>query len=125
MTELKSSNRLTVKWVRDRAKARYKKDIKCYICGETESLDFHHHFTLTPLLRRWMLKNGMKDTDVLVWRDKFIAEHEYELYEATITLCHTNHLNLHKVYGKTPGLGTAKKQIRWAGIQKEKFKGKL
>ena len=29
-----------VKYVRDKAKSRYKKSNQCYICGDTENLDF-------------------------------------------------------------------------------------
>ena len=36
-----------VKYVRDRAKSRYKKDVECYICGNKESLDYHHYYSLT------------------------------------------------------------------------------
>ena len=54
-------------------------------------------------------------------RDDFIEEHHAELYEHTVTLCHTHHLQLHSIYGKDPGLGTAKKQARWVQIQREKY----
>jgi hypothetical protein len=37
-----------------------------------------------------------------------------------VTLCHTHHLKLHSIYGKDPSLGTAKKQMRWVEIQREK-----
>ncbi len=38
-----------VKYVRDKAKSKYKKGSACEICGETEQLDFHHFYSLTPL----------------------------------------------------------------------------
>ena len=37
MIELK---RDLVKYIRDRAKSKYKKGTKCYICGESAKLDF-------------------------------------------------------------------------------------
>ena len=33
-----------VKYVRDKAKSKYKKEAECYICGSTENLDFHHFY---------------------------------------------------------------------------------
>ena len=116
-----TNQRDTVKFVRDRAKSRYVKGTECKICTETEGLDFHHHYSLTPLLKRWMIKNNKKSEDVLDWRDEFIGLHYEELYVHTSTLCHTHHLRLHAVYGKNPGLGTAKKQQRWVRIQREKY----
>jgi hypothetical protein len=117
-------NRDAVKWVRDRAKSRYNKGSECEICGSTENLDFHHYYSVAELLDRWCTKNKLTlktDDDVLAVRDRFIAEHEYELFEATVTLCNFHHAeSLHKIYGKSPGLGTAKKQMNWVKIQKEK-----
>ena len=43
-----------VKYVRDKAKSRYKKGTECFICGETEKLDFHHFYGLTELLETWL-----------------------------------------------------------------------
>jgi hypothetical protein len=117
-------NRDAVKWIRDRAKSRYNKGSECEICGSTENLDFHHYYSVAELLDRWCTKNKLTlktDDDVLAVRDRFIAEHEYELFEATVTLCNFHHAeSLHKIYGKSPGLGTAKKQMNWVRIQKEK-----
>jgi hypothetical protein len=117
MTNLK---RDCVKYIRDRAKARYEKGTECYICGETSELDFHHFYSLSPLLNRWIIKNRLDPEAVLEFRDRFIREHEAELYEHTVTLCHSHHLKLHSIYGRNPALGTAKKQMRWASIQREK-----
>jgi hypothetical protein len=114
-----------VKWIRDRAKSRYVKGTACEICGSTENLDFHHYYSLAELFNRWVVKKKYRfDTDeqVLAIRDEFIAEHEYELFDAAVTLCNFHHADsLHKIYGKAPGLGTAKKQMRWVAIQKEKY----
>ena len=117
MTALK---RDVVKYVRDKAKARYRKADCCEICGSTEDLDLHHFLSLTSLVRRWMQKNGYSSEDIVEVRDQFIKEHEAELYEYVATLCRFHHQKLHSVYGKNPGLGTAKKQARWIGIQRDK-----
>lgn len=117
MVELK---RDLVKYVRDRAKSAYNKGSECYICGDTHSLDFHHYYSLTPLLNRWIKLNRKKPEDVLEWRDEFIRLHKDELYTHAVTLCRSHHLHLHKIYGKNPSLGTAKKQMRWVEIQREK-----
>ena len=109
-----------VKYVRDRAKSKYDKGTECFICGETENLDFHHYYSLTPLLNRWAKINRKKSSDVLDWRDEFIEQHMDELYKHAVTLCHSHHLKLHSIYGKNPALGTAKKQMRWTEIQREK-----
>ena len=42
-----------VKYVRDKAKSKYNKATQCYICGETENLDFHHFYGMTELLETW------------------------------------------------------------------------
>jgi hypothetical protein len=109
-----------VKYVRDKAKSKYEKGTECRICGETEQLDFHHFYSLTPLLNQWLTKNKLNPDYIQALRDDFIEEHSAELYEHTVTLCHHHHLALHKIYGKDPALGTAKKQMRWVEIQREK-----
>ena len=116
----KELKRDPIKYIRDRAKSAYEKGSSCEICGETENLDFHHYYTLSPLLRAWLQKKKYKAEDVLEYRDEFIAENHAEMYEHTVTLCHTHHLQLHSIYGKDPNLGTAKKQMRWVQIQREK-----
>ncbi len=112
-----------VKYVRDKAKSKYKKATDCYICGATENLDFHHFNGLTELLESWLKKKQIQVTeeeDILNLREQFIAEHRTELYDEAVTLCHEHHLRLHSIYGKRPKLVTAKKQIRWVGIQRDK-----
>ena len=112
-----------VKYVRDKAKSQYKKGTECYICGATENLDFHHFNGLTELLESWLKKKQIQVTeeeDILNLREQFIAEHRTELYDEAVTLCHEHHLRLHSIYGKRPKLVTAKKQIRWVGIQRDK-----
>lgn len=117
MSELK---RYYEKYVRDRAKSRYQKGTECYICAATENLDFHHYTTLSVLLDKWRKEKGYSEEDVLEWRDEFIDTHTFEMYENTVTLCHTHHLKLHSVYGKNPALFTAPKQKNWVNIQRKK-----
>lgn len=112
--------RYSIKYVRDKAKSRYEKGSTCEICGSTESLDFHHFYSLSPLLEQWLRKTGLKDEDVLEWRDDFIEHYHAELYDHTVTLCHEHHLKLHSIYGRNPTLATAKKQARWVELQKGK-----
>lgn len=112
-----------IKYVRDRAKSAYKKDSECYICASTESLDFHHYYTLTPLFNKWLKDNRLvikSEEDVLAVRDRFIEEHKPELYDFAVTICHQHHMKLHSIYGKDPALATAKKQMNWVNIQREK-----
>ena len=112
-----------VKYVRDKAKSKYKKGTECYICGATENLDFHHFNGLTELLEFWLRKKKIQVTEeegILRLRKQFIAEHTTELYDEAVTLCHEHHLRLHSIYGKRPKLITAKKQQRWVEIQRDK-----
>lgn len=120
---VKNLKRDPIKFVRDKAKGRYQKGTECFICGQTEKLDFHHFYTLTPLFNKWLKANKITintDEDVLEVRDRFIEEHMDELYVHTVTLCHDHHLKLHSLYGKDPPLGTAPKQKNWVSIQREK-----
>ena len=123
---MKKLKRDPVKYIRDRAKSKYKKGTECHICGADTELDFHHFYTLAHLLREW-LKHKTKErpehyTDeyIVIWRDEFIEDKWAELYEHTATLCHNHHLELHRLYGRNPALVTAKKQMRWVEIQREK-----
>ena len=109
-----------VKYVRDRAKTRYKKGTFCEICGSKEDLDFHHFYSLSPLLHNWIKRNRLDPNNVLEFRDEFIELHKPELFTHTVTLCRSHHLRLHSVYGRNPNLGTAKKQMRWVEIQRNK-----
>jgi len=113
-----------IKYVRDKAKAKYKKDSKCFICGINDELDFHHFFGLTELLDKWIKTNRVvikTEEDILVQRDIFIEEHLTELYDEAVTLCHSHHLKLHSIYGKRPKLVTAEKQKRWVVKQRDKY----
>lgn len=116
-----------IKYIRDKAKARYNKGSECEICSATESLDFHHYYTMTPLFNKWSKDKGYSVKivdDILNIRDEFIQEEEDKVYNQTVTLCHTHHMKLHSVYGKDPALATAEKQKNWVRIQKEKHEAR-
>jgi hypothetical protein len=113
-----------VKYVRDKAKSRYKKQTECYICGSTEQLDFHHFYGLTELLEVWLKKKKIKITEeqqILDIREDFIEEEHDKVYDHAVTLCHSHHMRLHGIYGKRPTLITAKKQQNWVEIQRNKY----
>lgn len=115
-----------IKYCRDAAKSKYKKGTSCYICGTSDNLDFHHFYSLTELLNKWLRVNKLNPTtvdEILVLREKFIAEHYDELYKHAVTICHPHHLKLHSLYGKNPSLATAEKQKRWVEIQRGKLIG--
>lgn len=121
-----TNKRIPIKHIRDGAKARYPAREYCAICDTDENLELHHYTGLTNLLEKWQKETGIPlDTDeqVLAIRDRFIAEHEYELYEAVVVLCADHHRKLHVVYGKSPALSTAKKQEQWVLKQKDKYNG--
>lgn len=116
--------RLPVKYIRDRAKSRYKKDSDCYVCATQDDLQFHHLQTVDILFNNWINKKGIvvnTTEDILGVRDEFITDHEYEMYEDTVTLCGKCHKKLHALYGQKPLLSTAPKQRRWLEIQHNKL----
>lgn len=120
---MSTKKRDPIKHVRDKAKAKYEKGTECRICGSTKELDFHHFHSLTPLFNKWLKERSISietDEDVIAIREEFIAQHQHELYKATVTLCHTHHMALHSIYGKDPSLASASKQERWVEIQREK-----
>ena len=113
-----------VKYVRDKAKSQYKKSSDCYICGNSKDLDFHHYHGLTELLETWIKKNKLNisnEQEILEIRQAFIDEHYKELYEDTVTLCHSHHMKLHSSDGKRPKLIHAEKQKRWVEKQRDKY----
>jgi 5-methylcytosine-specific restriction endonuclease McrA len=118
--------RYFIKYIRDGAKAAYDKGTECFICGSTEQLDFHHFCSLAELANSWVRKNKLiieTADDALKWRDVFIEEHQTELYDEAVTLCHEHHQQLHSIYGKNPKLITAPKQARWVQRQRDKKYG--
>ena len=113
-----------IKYIRDRAKARYTetKGSDCFICGTTEELQFHHFYSVATLAAKWIKENGHKKEDVELWRDEFIDIHQQELYNEVVTLCKKHHMDgLHRVYTRTPAPSTAEKQKRWCQKQRDKF----
>ena len=113
-----------VKYVRDKAKSKYKKGTECHICGSTENLDFHHFNGLTELLEWWMKKEKITietEDEILALREDFIKENHDEVYNQAVTLCHMHHMRLHTIYGKRPKLQTANKQQKWVEIQRDKY----
>ena len=100
---MKKLKRDPVKYIRDRAKSKYEKGTECEICGSDTQLDFHHFYTLAPLLREWLKKKQKERPDhyvdeyITIWRDEFIEDKWAELYNDTVTLCHTHHLELHRL----------------------------
>ena len=115
--------RYFIKWIRDAAKSSYQKKTYCEICRVTEELDFHHFYSVSELVHAWERINGevKSDEEAIAERDRFIQQHKYELFEATVTLCNPHHMKLHSIYGKNPRLSTAKKQESWVSIQREKY----
>jgi|TARA_R110001592_G_scaffold331100_1_gene613745 hypothetical protein len=109
-----------VKYVRDKAKSRYKKGTECHICGSKTKLDFHHFYSLTGLLNKWLKDNNFNPQYIQALREDFIEEHNAELYEHAVTLCNMHHKQLHSIYGKEPSLLTAEKQRNWVEIQRQK-----
>ena len=75
MSELKRDK---IKYIRDRAKSAYVKDEECYICGGTESLDFHHFLSVTELLDKWIKVKKLvilTAEDMMEMRDEFKFTH--------------------------------------------------
>jgi|19_taG_2_1085344.scaffolds.fasta_scaffold00258_3 hypothetical protein len=125
MSELKRDK---IKYIRDRAKSAYVKDEECYICGGDKELDFHHFFSVTELLNKWIKEKNLvvlTAEDMMGIRDEFIDIHHKEIYDDTVTLCHTHHLKLHSIYGKKPSLITGPKQKRWVNKRREKEYGNV
>lgn len=124
MAELKRDK---IKYIRDKAKSNYQKGEACEICGATTQLDFHHFYTMAPLVAKWLKEKSKlvpqhyTEDRVTLWRDEFIDDKKTELYDETATLCHEHHLKLHSVYGRNPPLHTAEKQKRWVKKQREKY----
>lgn len=120
--------RLEVKYIRDKAKSLYpdKRRASCAICNTKQQLQFHHFTGLTNLWNKFKKKHKVvikTVEDIEVYRDQFIASCKHEVLENGVYLCKTHHEALHKVYGKSPGLGTAKKQENWVNKQREKLNG--
>jgi len=112
-----------VKYVRDKAKSGYQKETQCYICGETEKLEFHHFYGMTELLETWLKARKItinSAEEIMEVRETFIERHPKEIYNEAATLCKSHHMRLHSIYGKRPKLVTAQKQKRWVNKQRIK-----
>ena len=112
-----------VKYVRDKAKSGYQKETQCYICGETEKLEFHHFYGMTELLETWLKARKItinSAEEIMEVRETFIERHPKEIYDEAATLCKSHHMRLHSIYGKRPKLVTAQKQKRWVNKQRIK-----
>lgn len=116
--------RQAVKYIRDKAKSKYNKTGVCEICGSSDAVDFHHYNSVTGLFEAWCKAHSYSDDDVLAIRDKFIEEHQDEMYNQCVNLCHKHHEALHKLYGKKPSVSTASKQANWVEIQRKKHEDK-
>lgn len=119
-----TNKRISVKWVRDKAKAAYEKKSHCFICEASVDLELHHLHSVTILLNDWAQRKGYdisSDEGILAVRDEFIQEHHCELYDQVYTLCNRHHVALHGIFGKAPQPGSENKQARWIGLQREKF----
>jgi hypothetical protein len=118
-----TNKRISVKWVRDKAKAAYDKKSECYICDTNKDLELHHLHSVTILLEAWAERKNYDistDEGILAVRDEFIEEHKIELYEKVYTLCNPHHVALHAIYGKAPQTGSEPKQQRWIELQRQK-----
>ena len=114
-------NRYPVKLIRDRVKSNYKKGFQCEICDTTELLELHHYNSLSAMYPKWCKDNNESPEDIIEHRDQFIEDKYTELVDLCSTLCKEHHARLHKIYGKTPKLGTAAKQPGWVLKQREKL----
>lgn len=125
--ESEELKRLEVKYIRDGAKAAYKKGTECYCCGATEELQLHHFASLEMLWERYKAKNKVKILsveDIFMARGPFVELHRQEIYKDVVTLCKDCHMyKLHKVYGIKPLLTTAKAQKNWCIKQRLKIRG--
>ena len=113
-----------VKYVRDKAKSGYQKETQCYICGDTERLEFHHFYGMTELLETWLKAHKItinSAEEIMRVRETFIDEHPKEIYDEAATLCKSHHMRLHSIYGKRAKLVTAPKQKRWVDKQRIKY----
>ena len=118
-----ANKRIPVKHIRDKAKKAYNKQEYCAICKTSSELELHHLASVTLMLNAWIQKTGYDistDAAVIAIRDEFIEAHHKEMYQDVYTLCNKHHMNLHKVFGKAPPLGTADKQRAWIERQRAK-----
>jgi hypothetical protein len=53
-----TNKRISVKWVRDKAKAAYDKKSQCFVCDTDKDLELHHLHSITILLETWSAHKG-------------------------------------------------------------------
>ena len=126
MAKNTDNKRIAVKHVRDKAKSAYEKQDECYICGTSQDLELHHTHSITLLLRNWAHRKSYDistDEGIIAVREEFIEDYHKEIYEDVYTLCNRDHVNLHRIYGKSPSLESAPMQNKWIEKQKAKFSG--
>lgn len=124
MSDLK---RLPVKYVRDFIKKDYVYGTECFICGEKQSLELHHLYSISELWNEWLAKYKI-DSDrltierVMALREVFYEEHKHLLGPKNLyTLCKTHHLRLHSIYGARYSNWRSEKVKSWLESQKDKF----
>ena len=122
MAELK---REAIKMVRDYIKKDYKSRDYCFICGNTETLDLHHLYSLSELFNTWLDKNKIRLDNtveqITALRVLFAKENEAALSADNLyTLCKKHHVQLHSIYGQRYSNNMAPKIKNWLQIQKDK-----
>lgn len=119
--------RAFVKCVRDGIKSQYGKTDRCAICDSQEDLEFHHYNSVTLVVDNFISINNLEvptDKDQMVQlRERLYEERRYELVEDAVTLCHEDHMKLHKLYGDVPPLNTVEKQKLWVTKMRDKRLG--
>ena len=111
-----------VKKVRDRIKVFYPPRDECYITGNTTSLEVHHLFPISLIIREWE-KTVSKSLDVEKKLEKLFVEHP-ELFDSRncVVLHKQQHEYLHQLFGKQ--YTDVEKVRQWIEKRREKlYKG--
>ena len=121
----KNLKRDEVKYLRDGIKANYKKTDRCYICSDSDNLEYHHYTPLVYLWDTYKKENKIhinNTDDIMNIRYDFYDRYKTELIDDCITLCKAHHSKLHSIYGKTySGANYITKKVRrWVEIMKNK-----
>ena len=122
MAELK---REIVKYVRDYIKKDYKLRDCCYICGELQSLELHHLYSVSELFNLWCTQHRIKavttEQQIKELRVQFASDYGDKLsHENLYTLCSNHHKRLHNIYGQTYSNSLAPKIKNWLETQRAK-----
>ena len=118
--------RFPVKYIRDYIKKKYKKNDECFICNLTNTLEFHHLFSVSELFNSWCIKNSIKNIttveEIKKYREQFELDNLWELSnENALTLCKQHHERLHNIFGQRYANSMVPKVKNWVRIQKEKI----